>query len=72
MKPIIGQGSTDIGKAFVTFDSVRDLLPIDQFISGIASPLRMGNSFGAENPPVPASAYSGSNPQADLNVWLNS
>ena len=72
MKPILGQGSTDIGKAFVTFDAVRDLLPIDQFISGIASPLRMGNSFGAENPPVPASAYSGTNPQADLNVWLNS
>ena len=71
MKPILGQGSTDIGKAFVTFDAVRDLLPIDQFISGIAGPLRMGNSFGAENPPVPASAYSGTNPQADLNAWLS-
>ena len=71
MKGVIGQGSADIGKAFVTFDAVRDLLPIDQFICGIAGPLRMGNSFGAENPPVPASAYSGTNPQADLNAWLS-
>ena len=68
MKGILGQGSTDIGKAFITFDAVRDILPVDNFISGITGGLRMN----AGNPPVPVSAYSGTNPQAELNAWLSS
>tara|TARA_R110000744_G_scaffold94879_1_gene183461 strand:- start:232 stop:717 length:486 start_codon:yes stop_codon:yes gene_type:complete len=68
MKPIIGQGSSDIGKAFITFDSIRDLIPVDNFISGITGNLKMN----AGNPPVPVSAYAGSNPQAELNAWLSS
>ena len=67
-KPILGQGSTDIGKAFITFDAVRDILPVDNFISGLTGGLRMN----AGNPPVPVSAYSGTNPQAELNAWLSS
>jgi hypothetical protein len=68
LKPVIGQGSADIGKAFITFDAVRDIIPVDNFISGITGNLKMN----AGNPPVPVSAYAGSNPQAELNAWLSS
>ena len=72
MTPILGQASTSAGKLFVTYEAVRDLLPIDSLIGNLGGSLKMGNSFGAENPPVPASAVSGTNPQAELDAWQNS
>jgi hypothetical protein len=63
-KPIIGQGSADIGKAFITFDSLRDVIPVDQWIRGVTSTFRAGQ------PQAPVGAY-GMTHNDELDAWLH-
>lgn len=63
-KPLIGQGSADIGKAFITYDSMRGIIPLDQWIRGLTG------TFSAGQPPVPTGAYSMTH-NDELNAWLH-
>ncbi len=63
MRGVAGQGSTSVAKYFLTYDAIRDIIPLDNLISGLIP------RFSAVQPQTPAQFVTATNPNPTLNDW---
>jgi hypothetical protein len=63
LRGFIGTGGTSTAKLFLTYDALRDVLPLDSIIAGVIP------KFSAGQPATPTEFVTATNPNPTLNEW---
>tara|TARA_R100001086_G_scaffold217162_1_gene133505 strand:- start:3654 stop:4130 length:477 start_codon:yes stop_codon:yes gene_type:complete len=64
---ILGKGATDSTRLFITYDAIRDLIPLDAWVQQI-----MGGVGVSQSQPVAEVPYTGNGSVIAIDEWLRS
>jgi len=66
---ILGRGATDSARLFITYDAIRDLIPLDQWVSQIMGGVT-GAAGVAQAQPTADVPYTGNGSVVAIDSWL--
>jgi hypothetical protein len=66
---VLGKNATDSARLFITYDAIRDLLPVDQWTRQIVGGVGTATGVGQSQPPVNV-PYTGNGSVLAIDEWL--